>query len=350
MALAQVKMSGQPNVALMNAISQAGKLSNLKRDWTPSDIQRIAREAQHHGNPINGERVHRRSELGCQKCHAIAGAGGSVGPDLTSIGASAQPDYIVESLLLPNAKIKEGFHSLVISTVSGKIHTGIKVSESETSIVLRDSDDQEVTIAKKDIDEKKDGRSLMPDGTIDSLTQEELYDLVRFLSLLGKVDGGFTVMPGQVVRRWQAAQASRELMTLINRQRLSAIADPETSIPWSTVYSTVSGELPLEDLPSFKPHRNSPPCMAVRFQLQVTTGGPIKLRLNHPGDLVAWLDGIPVDVSQEMIVQVTPGVRTMTWIIQPAANQPEPRTAPLRVELDEVPNSAARAVILNGKQ
>ena len=58
------------------------------------------------GDPFSGEKVYRRQALACTVCHAIGGAGGKVGPDFTSIGASAQPDYLIESILYPNRKIK----------------------------------------------------------------------------------------------------------------------------------------------------------------------------------------------------------------------------------------------------
>ena len=45
------------------------------------------------------------------------GVWGQVGPDLTSIGASAPTDYLVESFAhMPNAKIKEGYHSVIVET------------------------------------------------------------------------------------------------------------------------------------------------------------------------------------------------------------------------------------------
>ena len=53
------------------------------------------------GDAARGEQVYRRKEATCLACHAIAGAGGQVGPDMTSIGASAQVDYLVESMLIP---------------------------------------------------------------------------------------------------------------------------------------------------------------------------------------------------------------------------------------------------------
>ena len=57
------------------------------------------------GDPTRGEAVFRRKDLACFKCHAIAGAGGQVGPDLASVGASAPVDYLIDSLLQPNKAI-----------------------------------------------------------------------------------------------------------------------------------------------------------------------------------------------------------------------------------------------------
>jgi putative heme-binding domain-containing protein len=55
-------------------------------------------------------------DMACVTCHAIGGVGGKVGPDYTSIGGSAPVDYLVESMLFPNRKIKEGYHSVLIET------------------------------------------------------------------------------------------------------------------------------------------------------------------------------------------------------------------------------------------
>ena len=71
------------------------------------------------GDPVRGEAVFRRKELQCLACHGTGGAGGQVGPDLTSIGASAPVDYLVESLLIPNKAVKEGYHAVRIVTANG---------------------------------------------------------------------------------------------------------------------------------------------------------------------------------------------------------------------------------------
>ena len=338
------KAAGQPDKTLIDALTAAGGLTSPKRDWSKAEIDQLAVDATKLGDPARGERVFRRADLACLKCHAVAGAGGLVGPDLSSLGGSAQPDYVVESLLLPNAKIKEGYHSQVVTTLAGKVLTGVKVRESAAEIVLRDAEDREVTVPVADIDEKKDGKSLMPDGTTDPLTRQELLDLVRFLSALGKVGGGYAATPGRVVRRWEVVQPSRELSTLTNRHRVAAVADPKAALTWAPAYALVSGDLPLDGLPTFQPHRGQPAYVAVRFQLDVSAGGPVRLNLNNSAGVSAWLDGTPLDVGKETTFDATPGLRTLTVVVQPEA-----RAYPLWVELDDVPGSPARVRIVGGK-
>lgn len=45
----------------------------------------------------------------CAVCHVVKGKGGTVGPDLTSIGATKDEGYIRESILTPGAVIAEGY-------------------------------------------------------------------------------------------------------------------------------------------------------------------------------------------------------------------------------------------------
>ena len=64
---------------------------------------------------------------------------------MTSIGASAQPDYLVESLLLPNKAIKEGYpRDSASSPPTTRCILGIKVREANGLLVLRTAEDKEV--------------------------------------------------------------------------------------------------------------------------------------------------------------------------------------------------------------
>src|SRR5207247_7720323 len=109
------------------ALTRGANLETTEASLTDAEIQQIATSVATQGDPARGEKIFRRSELGCVSCHAIGGVGGKVGPDLTSIGASAPMDYLVESLFYPNRKIKEGYHAVVLETQDGQELSGILV-------------------------------------------------------------------------------------------------------------------------------------------------------------------------------------------------------------------------------
>src|SRR5439155_20920118 len=90
--------SGPTDPELTLAPARAAGLRSESENLTETELSQIAAKVGKLGDPARGEKVYRRKELGCVLCHAIAGAGGRVGPDLASIGASAPVDYLVESV------------------------------------------------------------------------------------------------------------------------------------------------------------------------------------------------------------------------------------------------------------
>ncbi len=342
LSIRTAKAAAQPDAALVDALTAAGGLTETKRTLAGKDLEQFLSDVAKTGDPKRGEAVYRRTDMLCLKCHGIAGAGGQVGPDMTSIGASAPVDYLVESLLNPNAKIKEGFNSFIVNTADGRVLSGIKVRETKTELVLRDAEDKELVIPVADIDSRKDGKSLMPEGLTDSLTRQELVDLTRFLAELGK--GPYLAQPGRVVRRWQALTATKEFYTAFNRESLGA-AVASSSMTWVPAYSQVSGDLPLDAMPAFKGNKDAALVSAVRFQVEVTTAGTVRLAWNDKAALTIWIDGTPTDVSGNSIdVELPAGNHSVTVAIAVAD-----RTAPLRVELQDVPGSPVRARVLGGK-
>jgi putative heme-binding domain-containing protein len=109
-----------------------------------------------------------------------------VGPNLAAIGASSQLDYIIDSLLHPAKNVKEGFTSTVVLTAGGRVVTRIPISRGDTELVLRDANDKGVRIPTADVEEESPATLLMPAGLVDTLSRDELADLVRTLSELGR--------------------------------------------------------------------------------------------------------------------------------------------------------------------
>ncbi|MFM9065393.1 MAG: hypothetical protein ACKOOI_20505, partial [Pirellula sp.] len=127
---------------LIQAIDRAGKLQENR--WVLNDElkNKWLELAKTQGDPVQGEWIYRRNELQCIQCHKIGGVGGLVGPDLTSIGAQAPADYLLESLLNPAAKVKEGYNAKLVRTDSDEVLAGIPVRESDDEVVLRLADGQ----------------------------------------------------------------------------------------------------------------------------------------------------------------------------------------------------------------
>jgi putative heme-binding domain-containing protein len=345
--LRTARTPGRESPPLIDALMKAGGLTGKARELTPDEMKQFVADVRDHGDPARGEAVFRRKDLACLKCHAIAGAGGQVGPDLVSIGASAQVDYLVESILVPNKAVKENYHSTVVATTKGQIITGIKVRETASEVVLRDAEDREVSIPTDQIDERSVGGSLMPEGLADSLTRSELVDLVRFLSELGKV-GPYSVSKARLARRWQALAPTPEAYNQMSRVGLIAIARDNPALTWAPAYSTVAGVLPTGDLPVLQVYvpsqTDKAPMGFSRCQLEATTPGPVKLRLNSADGLTVWLDQAPVDAREEMVLDLPAGKHALTFAVDLGR-----RHDGLRCELDDVPGSPARAQLVSGK-
>jgi hypothetical protein len=182
----------------------------------------------------------------------------------------------------------------------------------------------------------------MPASLTDPLTRGELLDLVRFLSLLGKTDGPLAVSQARVARRWQVLQATAEASQEIRHSGLNAASNGDR-FSWDPAYSKVSGELPLDVFQSIKiPYQSSTVGFA-RCQLDVSTAGELKLRLNSATGVKLWRDQEAIEVRDEMVLNFTPGRHTLTFAIDL-----DQRKQGLRYELADVTNSRAQGQFVTG--
>jgi putative heme-binding domain-containing protein len=337
LAVRAVRSVARQEPALVAALSAAGGITGGVAVLSPSELAAIVDEVASRGDAKRGEAVFRRAEQACLKCHSIAGAGGRVGPDLVSIGASAQVDYLVESILQPNAKIKENYHSLLV-VADGRITSGIRVRETDQELVLRDVEDREVAIPLDAIELKKDGDSLMPVGLADSLTRAELVDLVRFLSELGKV-GPYAASSAPIARRWEALTPSPAAAALVKNGLPDQVPGNDPGMRWGSVYSCVSGELPLEAIPPIGDEASA--WRVVRCQCDVATAGEIGLKLTGPVERL-WFDGNAIKLGDGAMIDMSAGAHTITLLTRGPSDK-------LRLELTDVPGSAAQVQLVGGK-
>ena len=82
----------------------------------------------------------------------------------------------------------------------------------------------------------------------------------------------------------------------------------------------------------------------VRFQLDVTTGGTVKLRFPSTAGLALYQGLTPIDVKAETTLDLKAGLQTLTLVIDHTK-----RTEDVQVELLDVPGSPARVSVVGGK-
>jgi putative heme-binding domain-containing protein len=346
MALRVARSSGREEPDLIAALTRAGSLQDAPKPLSPEQTAALAARALRDGDAARGEAVFRRKDTLCLKCHAVAGAGGQVGPGLESVGASAPADYLVDSLLQPNKAVKEGYHATTVALGDGRVVTGIKVRQADSALVLRDADDRELSLPLDSIDEQKPAGSLMPAGLTEALTDGEVLDLIRFLSELGKI-GPYSVSKARLFRRWQVLEMTPEVLQGLRRVSLDTLL-ARSSLSWGPAYSEVSGLLPLDAIPTVprNPRNPSdlPPLAVARTQLDVSTGGLIKLTFNDVADLSLLIDGTRVEAHPETTLDLPVGIHTLTLAVDRTR-----RREGLLVALDEVPGSPAQAQPVLGK-
>jgi putative heme-binding domain-containing protein len=318
---------------LSSALQAAAGSIGQRRKLDAAELKRLIAVVQA-GDPVRGEAVFRRPELGCFQCHALGGAGGKVGPDLSAIGTSAQVDYLIESIVLPSKVVREGYTTAHVVTLDGKTYSGVVQRESPTELVLRDPLREEIVIPVKQIEEKRVGGSLMPDGLDQLLTDAELADLVRFLSELGR-PGPLAITHVRVARAWQFLATPPDRLLVLDDAALGKTLQQDASLSWTPVYSKVSGTLPLREALA----TSEATTVFIRCAVELTTPGKIALNTKDRRGITLWADGTQTHKAAETVVLELPsGVHTLTFRVD-LKERPD---AHLRVELADVPGSAAQ--------
>jgi quinoprotein glucose dehydrogenase len=110
--------------------------------------------------------------------------GGIVGPALDGVGSRQTREYLLESIVYPNAKIAPGFETVVLQLKDGKAVTGVVKKDSPTEIVLIDANGQTLTVDPSRVQSRTRGVSAMPEGFGKTLPKRDLRDLVEYLASL----------------------------------------------------------------------------------------------------------------------------------------------------------------------
>ena len=141
--------------------------------------QLLTKESVFGANETKGKAVFKMT---CAPCHKMYGEGGIIGPDLTGSNRG-NLDYLLGNILDPSAEIQDDYKMVVVTTRNGRTYIGNIAQENDRQVTLRIVGQDAVVINKSDIQSREvNAASMMPTGLLEPLTDEEIKDLVKFLS------------------------------------------------------------------------------------------------------------------------------------------------------------------------
>jgi putative heme-binding domain-containing protein len=135
------------------------------------------------GEASRGRAVFART---CQQCHTLFDTGGKVGPDLTG-SARADLDYILQNMVDPNAVIPNEYRSSTIETKDERVITGIIKAQDEKAYTIATANEL-VVLPKGEVKFVQQSEiSMMPEGLLAPLNEQEVRDLIYYLGRPGQV-------------------------------------------------------------------------------------------------------------------------------------------------------------------
>jgi cytochrome c oxidase cbb3-type subunit III len=146
------------------------------------------------GNIENGKEIF-AGKGGCAQCHAIQGKGGTIGPDLSNVGAQMTLKHLRESLTT-DTPITTGYRPVTVVLANGQTLKGVAKNEDAFSLQLLDYDNHLHLIDKANVRQEDEGtKSLMPHDYDKKLSKDEFQDLLAMLAKQTR-DGGHKRIEG----------------------------------------------------------------------------------------------------------------------------------------------------------
>ena len=116
----------------------------------------------------------------CAVCHRLYGEGQTIGPDLTGSGRG-NLDYLLENIVDPSAMVPSDYRVSNVELKDDRSLTGVVVARTERTIELQ-LQNERLTVDRSEISSLQPGTlSLMPEGLLETLRQDEIRDLIAYL-------------------------------------------------------------------------------------------------------------------------------------------------------------------------
>jgi putative heme-binding domain-containing protein len=152
----------------------------------PGSPEKIRRIAEVRGILVEGDKG--KADRGrpvfkenCAVCHRLFDEGEQIGPELTG-SERGNLDFLLTSMVDPSASIRKEYQAQSVALKDGRVLSGLVAEESASTITLVDSNRQRTVVPRDQIEEMKPSDvSLMPEGVLDKLREDQVRDLFKYL-------------------------------------------------------------------------------------------------------------------------------------------------------------------------
>jgi putative heme-binding domain-containing protein len=186
------RMALSETLALLHQPAVSVNTTNVPRafvkEWTVDELAAAASLINRRADLVRGRKLFH--EAGCAQCHRLGSEGGFIGPDLTAVASRFDRRALLESIIEPSKVVAEAYRPVTVTLTSGAIVDGRIVGEDAKAIFLAINPvdpDQRRRVAKSEIASQRVSEvSPMPAGLLNTLTRDEILDLLAVLESGGR--------------------------------------------------------------------------------------------------------------------------------------------------------------------
>jgi uncharacterized protein len=173
-------LRSSPNAELQKfaekVLAMGGGLPDADREKVVHSLMHITKVA---GEIDAGREVYRKT---CAACHRHGEMGTAIGPELTGMAVHPKEELLTH-ILDPSRSVEGNFRLYNVLTVDGVVVNGMLAGETRTTITIIDSQAKEISVSRDEIEQlAASKKSVMPEGYEKQLSENELTDLLEFLT------------------------------------------------------------------------------------------------------------------------------------------------------------------------